>query len=117
MDDIGQKVANNDTNNNAAYEMVYPEIYYRVLPFVAGVCDQVIAYGGAMPSSEVIERIADSIYTDVTTMYPDLVDYVGDSDAVAQPVFANISSRRFRRRGLFRDFIQILLLNELFRRI
>ena len=115
-----------------AYEMVYPEIYYKVQPFIIGVCDQMEAYGGAMPSSEVIERIADNIYSDVVAMYPDLAEYTGgamaasaanraqserDASDHAQPVIAPFYRRRFRRRGLFPDFVEILLLNEIFRRL
>ncbi len=124
----------NGSNMNAtmdevmAYEMVYPEIYYKVQPFIMGVCDQMEAFGGVMPSIEVIERIADNIYTDVITMYPDLAEYAGggaaptgqfkdDSSDHAQPVTVPFFRRRFRRRGLFRDFIRILLLNEIFRRL
>ncbi len=105
---------NADMNTVMAYEMVYPEIYYRVQPFVMGVCDQMKAYGGVMPSSEVIGNIADNIYTDVMTMYPDLAEYVG-GDAV--PTITPFYRPRFRRRGFFRDFVEILLLNEIFRRL
>ncbi|MFA5635254.1 MAG: hypothetical protein WC977_05045 [Anaerovoracaceae bacterium] len=98
-----------------AYEMVYPEIYYRVQPFVIGVCDQMEAYGGEMPSSEAIASIADTIYTDVMAMYPDLAEYVGGAEV--QPTITPFYRRRFRRRGIFRDFVEILLLNEIFRRL
>ncbi|MGI6732594.1 MAG: hypothetical protein ACOX4J_04500 [Anaerovoracaceae bacterium] len=125
----------NGSNMNAtmdeimAYELVYPEIYYKVQPFIMGVCDQMEAFGGMMPSLEVIERIADNIYTDVLTMYPDLAEYAGGGSAEtlaaerndepdhAKPATVPFLRRRFRRRGLFRDFIQILLLNEIFRRL
>ncbi len=123
-----------DSNINAAmdetmaYEAVYPEIYYRVQPFIMSVCDQMEAYGGVMPSAEVIERIADNIYADVITMYPDMSEYIGgavgsdarfrnDSSGYAQPVISPYYRRRFRRRGVFRDFVEILLLNEIFRRL
>ncbi|HAF60144.1 MAG TPA: hypothetical protein PLD22_00815 [Bacillota bacterium] len=112
-----------------SYEPAYPEIYYKVQPFIMEICDQLEAYGGTMPSMEVIERLVDSIYTDLLTMYPDLSEYAGGDTATtsvselsgsqdyAQPVTVPFFRRRFRRRGLFRDFIQILLLNEIFRRL
>lgn len=123
---------NTGADQMVAYGMVYPEIYYRVQPFVMAVCDQMKAYGGVMPSAEVIESIADNIYTDVITMYPDLAEYAGDAVAsasaarmwpmgddpnYAQPTIAPFYRRRFRRRGVFRDFVEILLLNEIFRRL
>ena len=107
--------ANTGMDEIMAYEMVYPEIYYRVQPFIMSVCDQMEAYGGEMPSAEVITSIADTIYSDVMTMYPDLMEYVGGAEA--QPTITPFFRRSFRRRGLFRDFIEILLLNEIFRRI
>jgi hypothetical protein len=58
-------------------------------------------------------------------MYPDMVEYIrsaeqkGGANIPAQGFITFDRDRdrsRFRRRGVFRDFIEFLLLSELFRR-
>lgn len=108
-----------------AYQTTFPEIYYKVQPYVMMVCDQIDPFASAMPSQDMLDRISDSIYDDLCRRYPDMAEYArsqeekANSDPVIQtarfddpPPFRF----RFRRRGLFRDLIDILLLSELFRR-
>jgi hypothetical protein len=109
-----------------AYQTAFPEIYYKLQPYIMMVCDQIDALGSTMPSQDMLDRISDSIYDDMNRRYPDLAEYArtqeekANSDPVIQaarfgddpPMFG----WRFRRRGLFRDLIDILLLSELFRR-
>lgn len=103
------------------YRVIYPELYYRLQPYVLSACDELDSYD-TMPSQEMIEKMSDSIYEDMLRMYPDFSDYIrehgsNDSRAAMNPI---VSVQRFRprsrRRGLFRDFIDILLLSELNRR-
>ncbi len=108
------------------FQMVYPEIYYKLQPYIMMVCDQVDPYGFMMPTQDMIERITDNIYDDMCKMYPDLAEYAHSKDdrGNADPVVETARfgrdpdqfSWRFRRRGLFRDLIDILLFSELFRR-
>lgn len=107
------------------YQTVYPEIYYKLQPYIMMVCDQVDTFGTAMPTQDMIEHVTDSIYDDVCKMYPDLAEYAqSNADKLAaQPVVETARfgpgpgfGWRFRRRGMFRDLIDILLLSELFRR-
>lgn len=107
-------------------QMVYPEIYYKLQPYIMMVCDQVDTYGSMMPTQEMIENITDSIYDDVCRMYPDMAEYAHAKDSKNDPDPVVETARfgpapgmfgwRFRRRGMFRDLIDILLLSELFRR-
>ncbi|MGI6731057.1 MAG: hypothetical protein ACOX5F_04050 [Anaerovoracaceae bacterium] len=108
----------------ACYRMEYPEIYYMIQPFVLSTCDQMAGY--MMPTRDVLERMTDDIYHDVCAMYPDLAEYAHASDMTVNPysvdptIEASQFGRgrgRFRRRGVLRDIIDILLLNELFRRV
>lgn len=105
------------------YRVIYPELYYRLQPYILSACDELDSYD-TMPSQEMIEKMSDSIYEDMLRMYPDFSDYIrehggtgDDSRAAMNPI---VSVQRFRprsrRRGLFRDFIDILLLSELNRR-
>jgi hypothetical protein len=116
---------------------VYPEMYYRMQPYIMMVCDKMDANNMDMPSQEMVERISDSIYDDMRKN-PDIAEYMQSQDQAASdgaaPSFASIAvqgpygyydydpymfrfdRRDFRRRGLSRDLIEILLLSELFRR-
>ncbi len=99
--------------------LVYPEIFYKLQPYIIAVCDEMDTFGDEMPSLEMIERICDSIYNDIREMHPDLADYINSSEPTVEtqvPFGRSRVSRRFRRRGLFRDLIEILLLSELARR-
>jgi hypothetical protein len=108
------------------YQMVYPEIYYKLQPYIMMVCDQIDTFGPMMPTQDMVENITDSIYDDVCRMYPDLEEYAHskEDNANTQPAVETARfgrdpgpfGRRFRRRGVFRDFIDVLLLSELFGR-
>jgi hypothetical protein len=116
----------------AAPRTVYPEIFYKLQPYIMVVCDQMDTYGTMMPTQEMVEQMTDSIYDDVGQMYPEVADYVRSYEENAKenvpegagrdpmryetiPVIAPFFGP-FRRRGLFRDLIDILILSELFRR-
>lgn len=91
-------------------------------------CDQMDTYSSEIPTQVMIERMSDTIYDDVCRMYPDMVEYAGcagkkDDTDPPQGFMARDRDRdrdmfehHFRRRGPFRDFIDFLLLSELFRR-
>jgi hypothetical protein len=112
--------------NAMRYQLIYPEMYYRLHPYIMMVCDEMDMYG-AIPTQEMVMQITDSIYDDVCRMYPDMAKYVGAYAVKATigdpPEFGDRIDRdrgdfggRFRRRGPFRDIIDILLLSELFNR-
>jgi SWI/SNF related-matrix-associated actin-dependent regulator of chromatin subfamily C len=123
----------------------YPEIYFKLQPYILLVCDQMdVYYGEGMPSQDMIERISDGIYDDVRRMNPDMDEYLrtqemqqrgtaaGGRGAAARAAIGpygydygdynrygygpDMFRRDYRRRGLGRDIIDILLLSELFRR-
>lgn len=107
------------------FHIVYPEIYYKVQPYVIMMCDEMDVYGPVMPSQETLDQMADCIYDDCCRANPDLAEYAREMEKNDQAVpavnsFGNPDGfgfrRRPRRRGFFRDFISVLLLSELFRR-
>lgn len=107
------------------YQMAFPEIYYKIQPYIMMVCDQLDSISSAMPTQEMLDNISDSIYDDICTRDPNLANYLRAQEANADPDPAIQTARfgdpprfgwRFRRRGLPRDLIEILLLSELFRR-
>ena len=102
--------------------MVFPEVYYKVQPFVMASCDAMCMSDGRnmTPTRSQMDAMSEEIYMDVSAMYPDLLQYAGMEVAASSVEGARFGGYdyggRFRRRGLFRDIIDILLLNELFRR-
>lgn len=106
------------------YHIIYPEIYYKVQPYIIMMCDQMDVYGPIMPSQETLDQMTDCIYEDCCRAHPDLVEYTREMERNEPSVpavnsFGNPDGFGFgrrRRRGFFRDFISILLLSELFRR-
>jgi hypothetical protein len=101
------------------YQLIYPEIFYRLQPYIMMVCDEMDMYGSMMPTQEMIEQITDSIYDDICRMYPDMDKYANDYAKAAMadpPKDEDGFRRRFRRRGMARDLIDILLLSEFFNR-
>lgn len=99
------------------YQLVYPEIFYRVQPYIMMVCDQMDAYDPAMPTQEMVEQLSDMICDDLCKMYPDLAKYAKNDETATTAVQPTIVFRRRpRRRGILGDLVDILLLSELFGR-
>ncbi|MDD2418823.1 MAG: hypothetical protein PHR18_07675 [Oscillospiraceae bacterium] len=101
------------------YRMMYPEIFYKLQPFIIMSCDQMESSGE--PTQEMIEMMTENIHRDFCRMYPDLEEYARgqEMETVANPAVVEVQRpfrSRFRRRGLLRDIIEILLVSELFRR-
>jgi hypothetical protein len=105
---------------------MYPEIFYKLEPFICSTCDAIDATG-VMPTQEELDNITDGIYDDFRSMYPELADYMAASDrqsdmpeaVTTQFVYGGYGPGRFRgfrRRGLARDLISLLLLSRLFGR-
>ncbi len=114
-------------DENVKYQNIYPDVYYRVQPYVMMACDELDACNCGMPTHEMVMQISDQMYQDITGMYPDLAeeDYYIDMPQEAVDAYHMASGtveaerwygRRRRRGGFFRDLINIMLLNELFRR-
>lgn len=111
----------------ATYAAVYPEVYYKLRPYILMECDILDSCGAAMPTQQQVEQMADYIFEHACTMYPDMGDYLRKCDGMKddppddspfprggfRPGFG---FRPFRRRGLGRDLIEALLLAELFGR-
>lgn len=125
---------------SAGFRMTYPEVYYKVEPYIMMVCDQMEDYGYTMPTQAMSEQMTDYIYDNVIRMYPELAEYAGGTDmnsdnSQSTAVFNSgdmyerayrMNGRGnggfdgfgdgFRRRGMLRDLIDILFLSELFGR-
>jgi hypothetical protein len=106
--------------NAMTYSAIYPEIYYKLKPYISMASDMVFSNGGIMPTQQELDDMTDSIYDDFVNSNPDMGDYMKKTDVdTAVPTFDGFGFRpgfrfgRFRRRGLGRDFISALLLAEL----
>jgi hypothetical protein len=101
---------------------MYPEIHYKLHPFVCVTCDAIEATG-RMPTQEEFDGITDNIYDEFCKMHPDMENYMksGDKDDPPEAVtafdgFGRGFGRGFgfmRRRGIGRDLVGALLLAEL----
>lgn len=110
-----------DMGDPMTYQALYPEIYYKLKPYVSVACDMMNSYGIDVPTQQQVDNMVDGIYNDFCKTYPDMADYMnkGDKDPVGDPPPFRDGFRPrfgFRRRGLGRDFIGALLLAELFGR-
>jgi len=114
---------------NMNYQSIYPDVYYKVQPYVMMACDEMDAYNMGMPTYDMVRQISDQIHDDVLRVHPDLMEDDDDDDYQEMSYEAAsaydltddfVESQRFRgrRRGrrFFRDLIDILLLTEFFRR-
>ena len=107
--------------NPMTYRAVYPEVCYKLTPYISMACDMMDSYGIDVPTQQQVDDMVDGIYDDFCRMYPDMADYMskGGSDPAGDPPPFRDGFRPrfgFRRRGLGRDFIEALLLSELFGR-
>ena len=103
------------------YCYIYPDVYYKVQPFVMMVCDEMDAGNFGMPSPEMMRQVSDQIYEDVCRVHPDLAErdhYRGMSleAASAYDLTENFVEAQQFGGGFFNDLINIMLLNEIFRR-
>lgn len=103
------------------YRAVYPEVCYKLKPYISMACDMMDSYGIGVPTQQQVDDMVDGIYDDFCRMYPDMAAYMskGGSDPAGDPPTFRGGFRPrfgFRRRGLGRDFIEALLLAELFGR-
>lgn len=104
------------------YRVVYPEIFYKLQPYIMMVCDQLDVYGDSMPTQNMIEQMTNNVYSDILEMYPDIAEYVRESENSGKNSMETITRPRryynccYRRRGIFRDLIDILFLSEYYRR-
>ena len=62
-----------------AYRLIYPEIYYKLQPYIMMVCDQMDVYN-TVPTQEMVESMTDAIYDDVVRMFPDIAEYVREHE-------------------------------------
>lgn len=103
------------------HQLVYPDVYYIIKPHIDQACARIGRYG-RMPTQEEMEQMADGICDELMRSHPELGEYIhdfGDAELYKPTQFG--PGRGFRRgfrrrRGLFRDLIGILLLQQLFGR-
>lgn len=108
--------------NNVNYQNIYPDVYYKVQPFAMMACDELDAANWEVPTPEMVRQISDQIYEDVCRIHPDLAEReqyhpMSYEAAEAYQMTERLAeAEQWRGGGFFRDLIDILLLNEIFRR-
>ncbi len=107
---------------NMNYRNIYPDVYYKVQPFVMMACDEMDACNCGMPTYDMVRQISDQIHDDVCRAHPDLSDQgqyreMSLEAAAAYDMPGNfVESQQWRGGGFFRDLVDIIFLNEIFRR-
>jgi hypothetical protein len=124
-----------------SFEMTYPLIYYRAMPYIMMACDEMEMRGTMTPSQEETDQMTDRICDDMTKAYPDLAgmaergtetdDMQDTDDSMPAQRYGNYYRdygnrrdfdmydnyqrpfRRRRHRNNFGDIVNILLLSEL----
>lgn len=124
MKSNSQMAVNPSNSQSMNTAVTYPEIYYKLQPYIMLVSDS-LASLGKNPTQDELDMISDSIYDDICRRDPDLKAYLekyetNDPPANDPPLSGFRGGSRpgfgFRRRGLGRDFIDALLLASLFGR-
>lgn len=96
-------------------ESMYPQVYYKVYPYVKNYCDMIGVKQGVMvsPTKAQMEMMVDNIYYQVQPMVDMPEEEIKDMENT-RPInfgFGGIGGGRF-----LRDIIGILLIQELLRR-
>lgn len=109
-------------DENMNYQCIYPDVYYKVQPFVMMACDEMDACNCGMPTHDMVWQISDHICSDVFRVHPDLAEYDHyqgmsfDSVSAYSVPGSFVEAQQYRRGGFFRDLVTIIFLNELFGR-
>ncbi|HHU49703.1 MAG: hypothetical protein ACOYEH_02510 [Caldicoprobacterales bacterium] len=99
-------------DHNMVQPIMYPDIYYRIYPYVHRTCDRMDNPYMHYPSEAQVESMVDDCYDACVKGMPDLIQYADLKTNETEKVDA----KQFRRRPLLRDLIAIILISELFRR-
>jgi len=100
-----------DFSGGMGHVPMYPDIYYRIHPYVSQVCDRMDNPYMLYPSEAQVESMINECYDQCVRAMPDLYTYPDIKEGEGAE-----ASQIIRRRPLLRDLIGILLVAELFRR-
>ena len=96
--------------------MLYPEIYYKVEPYILSACDEMSSFGSGMPTKKAISAMSDKVYSQVMDAYPELRMYDAqgiNANGADKGGVSNNKVSAARRNSLLGDFLDVLLIYEL----
>lgn len=99
--------------------MLYPEIYYKVEPYILSACDEMTSFGSDMPAKKAISAMSERVYAQIMEAYPELRVYeaqsagAGSVEDTAGKNTAGDKVTAARRSSLLGDFLDVLLIYEL----
>jgi len=96
------------------YPVMYPEIYYKIYPYVCRICDEMDDPYVLYPSQTQVEDMINRCYDLCVKEMPELEEYAGVK--MQEKLDAENLQFERRRMPILRDLIAIILLSELFRR-
>lgn len=103
-----------EISEGMAYAPMYPEIYYKVYPYVSRVCDESDRSFAIYLSQVQVESMVNECYDLCIKAMPELEEY--SIPNVSGKEDLEITQMERPRRPILRDLIAIILLFELFRR-
>jgi len=122
MQSRSQMLTSPSMSQSIPANVTYPEIYFRLQPYLM-MARHSFASLGRNPTQEELDQMSDSIYDDICYRDPGLKEYLNqnqpnDPPAGDPPPRGGRPGSRpgfgFRRRGVGRDFVDALLLAQLF---
>ena len=99
--------------------MLYPEIYYKVEPYILSACDEMTSFGSDMPAKKAISAMSERVYAQIMEAYPELRVYeaqsvgAGSVEGATGKNTAGDKVAAARRNSLLGDFLDVLLIYEL----
>lgn len=99
--------------------MLYPEIYYKVEPYILSACDEMTSFGSDMPAKKAISAMSERVYAQIMEAYPELRVFetqsagAGSVEGTAGKNTAGDKVAAARRNSLLGDFLDVLLIYEL----
>jgi len=73
-----QTVVSQATEDAMTYRALYPEIYYKLQPYISAACDIMDSYGITMPTQKQLDDMTDGIYEEFVRTYPDMAEYMSE---------------------------------------
>ncbi len=76
------------------FQLVYPDIYYKLQPHIRNACDRMDTQGPQMPTQQMVENLSEGIFSEVCRLYPELAAQCNNSEMSLDDAALQTRSRR-----------------------
>ncbi len=77
-----------------SFQLVYPDIFYKLQPHIIKACDRMDAQGLGPPAGDTLEKLSSDVYNEACRMYPEIAEDRNCSGASADDAAEQSASRR-----------------------